>query len=80
MPGYIRDVRRRQTNVEQEFSDKDRLLAQGGESSGEQPVIDTIHNITRSHPWLGRHELPIAVLCVVVTIAGILTGFAIWYM
>jgi hypothetical protein len=78
LQGYIRNVRQRQTTMEGSFSDEDQKLARGDQPSGTRRALDTIYEFTRLHPSLAEFELFLVVLCLVVTVAGLVAGYAIW--
>jgi hypothetical protein len=77
LQGYMQSVRRRQTAMEGTFSDEDQRLARGDQPSGTRRVFDSVYEFTRSHPLLAEFELFLVVLCLVVTVAMLIAGYAI---
>jgi hypothetical protein len=76
--GYILELRRRQKGMERKFSPEDQKLARGEEpSDGERSAVESIYQLIRRLPILGELEPFLVVLCLVMTIAGILAGSAI---
>jgi hypothetical protein len=80
LQGYIRNVRRRQTQMEGTFSDDDQRLARGDIPSDPRHALDSIYEFIRSHPRLSQFEPFLVVLCLVVTIAWLLAVYAISYI
>jgi hypothetical protein len=76
LQGYIHEIRRRQTDMQRTFSPEDQSLARGDRPSGARQARD-IYQFIRSHSILGRYEPFLAALCVVVTIARFLAGYAV---
>jgi hypothetical protein len=78
LQGYIQSVRRRQTDMEETFSAKDKSLARGSRPSRPN-VFDNVYEFafTRLHPSLAEFELFLVVLCLVVTVAMLVAWLAI---
>jgi hypothetical protein len=83
LEGYMYILRRRQRSMEEDFSREDRSLARGeeslrikgDESLGEKLALN-VYLIARSRGETTRNPTTV-VLCLVVTIAGIITAYAI---
>jgi hypothetical protein len=76
LQGYMREIRRRQTDMQQNFSPEDQSLARGDKPSGAKQAKD-IYQCIRSHSIFGQYEPFLVALCFVVTIAGLLAGYAV---
>jgi hypothetical protein len=76
LQGYIQSVRRRQTDMEETFSAKDKSLARG-ERPSHPNVFDNVYEFTFTRLPLAEIELFLVVLCLVVTVAMLIAWLAI---
>jgi hypothetical protein len=83
LQGYMYILRRRQRSMEEDFSREDRSLARGEESfriRGDEPRSETwalrVYVAARSRGETTRNPTTV-VLCLVVTVAMFITGYAI---
>lgn len=86
LDGYMHIIRRRQRGMEEDFSREDRSLARGEESlriRGDEPLRERwalcVYLTARSRGATTRNPTTV-VLCLVVTIAGLLTAYSIWHL
>src|SRR5262249_2329046 len=81
---YMRDIRRRQGDLEETFSPEDQRLARGEPPTETTDAPAETTNTRDLNKWLVSQlrgiEPFLFVLCSVVTIAGMLAGYAIWQL